>query len=134
MVLDTSAIFALMSNEPDARRFREAILNAKALSIPAVTVLETAIVLRGRFGPGMNDAFDSWLKESDVVVLPFDARQAMAAFAAFARYGKGQGHPVQLNICDCPSYALAKTRGEPLLFKGADFARTGIEPVDFSTP
>jgi ribonuclease VapC len=122
----TSAIFALIANEPEARQFQEAILSAETLAISAVTALETRIVLLGRYGAEMSDAFDQLIADAGVAIVPFDDIQAATAFDAFTRYGKGQGHPAQLNICDCASYALAKTRGEPLLFKGNDFARTDI--------
>ena len=129
MVLDTSALFALIAGEPEADHFRGAILAADSLVISAVTVLETCIVPRSRLGLGACDAFEEWLIASSVTVVPFDHQQAAEALNAFNRFGKGQGHPAQLNICDCASYALAKIRGEPLLFKGADFSRTDIGSV-----
>lgn len=129
MVLDTSAIFALIANEPEASHFQAAILAAETLAISAVTVLETSIVLHGRLGAEASHAFDQWLRDCGVVVVPFDHAQATEAANAFSRYGKGQGQPAQLNICDCASYALARTRGEPLLFKGLDFSRTDIVPA-----
>jgi ribonuclease VapC len=129
MVLDTSAIFALIANEPEALQFRNALLAAETLAISTVTVLETHIVLRGRFGPNAGIAFDAWLRDMGVLIVPFDQGQATEAANAFSRFGKGQGHPAQLNIRDCASYALAKLRGESLLFKGSDFSRTDNTPV-----
>lgn len=129
MVLDTSAIFAIIANEPEAAHFQDAILAAETLAISAVTVLEAGIVLLGRLGADASSAFDEWLRDTGVVIVPFDHEQATEATNAFIRYGKGQGQPAQLNICDCASYALAKIRGEPLLFKGSDFTRTDIVPV-----
>lgn len=69
------------------------------------------------------------LDQAGIEIVPFDVQMAQAAFAAFRRYGKGQGHPAQLNILDCAAYALAKIRDEPLLFKGHDFERTDIQPA-----
>jgi len=127
MVLDTSAIVAAIAAEADAIRFRNAMLQAPSLVISAVTVLECRIVLQSRYGSAAVAEFDDMLTRVAIAVEPFNARMAQAAFDAFRRYGKGQGHPAQLNILDCVAYALAKIRGEPLLFKGDDFAATDIQ-------
>src|SRR5438309_1958415 len=124
MVLDTSAIIATLTNEPDSSRFRAAMLAAETLLISSVTVLETRIVLFARLGPDAVSLFDELLENAGIVVVPFDDEMATAAFDAFRRYGKGQGHPAQLNIIDRSAYALAKVRSQPLLFKGGDFDRT----------
>lgn len=129
MVLDTSAIVAAVANEPDHDRFREAIQNATSLTMSSISVLETRIVLHGRYGPVAVHEFDALLESFSIVIAAFDAALAGVAFDAFRRYGKGQGHPAQLNIIDCATYALAKSRGEPLLFKGQDFANTDIVPA-----
>lgn len=92
MVLDTSALFAMLTNEPDATRVKDAILRADMLAISAVTALETRIVLYACLGPEMAEAFEAWLTASGVTVVPFDAEQSLIAFAAFCLYGKGQGH------------------------------------------
>lgn len=126
MVLDTSAIVAVLGHEPEGERFRAAILSATALSISAATVLETRIVLHNRYGEDAILAFDQLLLDAGIAVVPLDAATSALAFQAFRQYGKGQGHPAQLNILDCAAYALAMTRDEPLLFKGNDFARTDI--------
>ncbi|HEY1931793.1 MAG TPA: type II toxin-antitoxin system VapC family toxin [Acetobacteraceae bacterium] len=129
MILDTSAIVAAIANEPDGSRIQNAMLSATSLAISSVTVLETRIVLHSRYGGEAVRAFDDMLNNAGVIVVAFDADMAEVAFGAFRQYGKGQGHPAQLNIVDCAVYALAKIRGEPPLFKGADFGRTDIEPV-----
>jgi ribonuclease VapC len=129
MVLDTSAIVAAIAAEANAVRFRGAMLEAPTLAISAVTVLECRLVLQSRYGPAAVAEFDDMLAGAAIVIEPFDAQMARAAFDAFRRYGKGQGHPAQLNILDCAAYALAKIRGEPLLSKGADFERTDIQPA-----
>lgn len=128
MILDTSAIIAAITREPDGPEFRKAMFNAPSLAISSVTVLETRIVLYSRHGAEAVAEFNEMLENAGVLVVPFDDVQAGMAFDAFRQYGKGQGHPAGLNIVDCAGYALAKTRGEPLLFKGSDFASTDIVP------
>jgi ribonuclease VapC len=127
MVLDTSAIIAMITNEVDGSRYRAAVLGADSLSISAVAVLETKIVLMARLGAEAVTLFDELLEGAGIVVVALDDEMARAAFDAFRRYGKGQGHPARLNIVDCAVYALAKTRSEPLLFKGEDFAKTDVQ-------
>jgi len=126
MILDTSAIIAAITNEQDSSRFRATMLSAESLSMSSVAVLETKVVLFARLGLDAVGLFEEMLKNAGIVVVPFDDEMATAAFDAFRRFGKGQGHPAQLNIVDCAVYALAKARSEPLLFKGGDFDRTDI--------
>jgi ribonuclease VapC len=127
MVLDTSAIIATITNEPDSSRFRAAMLGARRLLISSVAVLETKIVLFARLGPDAVAIFEELLENAGIVVVPFDGEMATVAFDAFRRFGKGQAHPAQLNIVDCAVHALAKLRSEPLLYKGHDFDRTDIQ-------
>ncbi|MGH6878747.1 MAG: type II toxin-antitoxin system VapC family toxin [Rhizomicrobium sp.] len=127
MVLDTSAIVAALAGEPDGPHYQTAMFASESLSIVSVVVLETRIVLHSRYGAEAVHAFDAMLASAQVTVVPFDAELAQIAFDAFRRYGKGQGHRAQLNIVDCTAYALAKSRQEPLLFKGRDFEATDIE-------
>jgi ribonuclease VapC len=101
------------------------MLGAENLSISSVTVLETRIVLFARLGLDAVGLFEELLENAGIVVVPFD-EMASAAFDAFRRFGKGQGHPAQLNIADCAVYALAKARSQSLLFKTGDFDRTDI--------
>jgi ribonuclease VapC len=101
MVLDTSAIVAAIAAEANAVRFRGAMLVAPTLAISAVTVLECRIVLQSRYGAAAVAEFDDMLAGAAIVIEPFDAQMAQAAFDAFRRYGKGQGHPAQLNILHC---------------------------------
>jgi ribonuclease VapC len=129
MILDSSAIIAAIADEPDSVQFQTAIDGAQSLAIAAITVLETRIVLHARRQPLLAQAFDVMLQRAGIEVVPLDADLAHAAFEAFRRYGKGQGHPAQLNIVDCVAYALAKNRGDTLLFKGGDFAKTDIQSV-----
>jgi ribonuclease VapC len=126
MVIDTSAIFAAITGEADSEAYRAAIKSAPLPLISSITLLETRIVLLIRSGPGAIAALDELIEHSGIVITPFDEAMADAAFVAFKRYGKGQGHKAQLNIIDCAAYALARSRDLPLLFKGNDFAATDV--------
>jgi len=129
MVIDTSAIIAAIAAEPDHDRYREAIKTAGIRLLSAVTMLETQIVLYARLGPASVTVFHELVDRATIAVVPFDDALAEAAFQAYRVYGKGQGHPAQLNIVDCAAYALAQSRGLPLLFKGNDFSRTDVNPA-----
>jgi ribonuclease VapC len=129
MVLDTSAIFAAIAGETDSEAYRSAIRNAPIRLMSAVTLLETRLVLFSRLGSGAIDKLDALIQRAQIVVVVFDGEQIDIAFDAFKRYGKGQGHPAQLNIVDCASYALARSHDLPLLFKGNDFPQTDIKPA-----
>jgi ribonuclease VapC len=129
MILDTSAIIAAIIREPDGPRFQRAMLDAPSVAISSVTILETKIVLYSRHGAQAVAVLDEMLQNAGVLIVSFDGLLADTAFDAFCRYGKGQGHSAQLNIIGCAAYALAKVRGEPLLFKGADFTNTDIVPA-----
>ncbi len=126
MVIDTSAIFAAIAGEADSSIYRRAIVSAPLRLISAVTLLETQIVLMSRSGSDSIPILHELIERAAIAVIPFDEPMAKIAFDAFRRYGKGQGHKAQLNIVDCATYALAKTRDLPVLFKGNDFAATGI--------
>jgi ribonuclease VapC len=125
MVIDTSVIAAIALNEPEAAEFEQRIADDPVRLISAATVLEATIVLETRLGDAGGREFDLWLHKVGAEIVAVDAEQADAARRAWRRYGKGR-HPAALNFGDCFSYALALIRGEPLLFKGDDFARTGI--------
>ena len=127
MVIDTSAVLAWLKNEPERERIVAALEAHPVCRISAVSLLEAHIVVRGREHPAMIGKLQRFLEEAGAVVMPFDERQARIADMAFLRYGKGQGHPAQLNFGDCAVYALAKSFGEPLLFVGNDFAQTDIQ-------
>jgi ribonuclease VapC len=129
MVIDTSAIFAAIAGESDSALYRAAIKTASIRLISSVTLLETRIVLFSRIGPGAVATLDELMKRAEIIEVPFDAHQSAIAFDAFRRYGKGRGHPAQLNIIDRAAYALARSRDLPLLFKGNDFAQTDVTPA-----
>lgn len=125
MVLDTSALLAIFLDEPERRRFNEAIESAGARWLSVATFVETSIVLEARYGAeGVRD-FDQYLSVADVSLIPVDADQGYLARQAFRSYGKGR-HAAGLNLGDCFSYALAKSLNQPLLYKGNDFSRTDV--------
>jgi ribonuclease VapC len=126
MVIDTSAVLAWLKNEPEREHVVAALETHSVCRISAASLLEAHIVVRGREHPAMVGKLQRFLEEVGAVVMPFDERQARIADMAFLRYGKGQGHPAQLNFGDCAVYALAKSLDEPLLFVGNDFAQTDI--------
>jgi ribonuclease VapC len=125
MVIDTSAIVAIALNEPDASEIEGRIAEDPVRLISAATVLEATMVLETRLGDPAGREFDLWLLKISAEIVPVDAEQADAARRGWRRYGKGH-HAAALNYGDCFSYALAVTRGEPLLFKGEDFAKTDV--------
>jgi ribonuclease VapC len=125
MVIDTSAIVAIALNEPDAAELEVRIADDPVRLISAATVLEATIVLETRMGDAGGREFDLWLLKIGAEIVPVDAEQADVARRAWRRFGKGR-HAAALNHGDCFSYALALTRGEPLLFKGEDFAKTDV--------
>ena len=125
MVIDTSAIVAIALNEPDAAELEVRIADDPVRLISAATMLEATIVLETRLGDAGGREFDLWLLKIGAEIVPVDAEQADAARRAWRRFGKGR-HAAALNYGDCFSYALALTRGEPLLFKGEDFAKTDV--------
>ena len=107
MVIDTSAIFAAITGEPDSGVYRNAIISASLRLISAVTLLETQIVLVSRSGSNSIVILHELIERAGIVVVPFDGPMAEAAFDAFKRYGKGKGHKAQLNVIDCAAYAPA---------------------------
>ena len=128
IVVDTSALMAILLNEPESSQFRDALAEAPRKIISAVNVLEAGIVITARHGSDGADALTDLLERAEIKVVPFDQAQSRLAFPAFQAYGKGR-HPARLNICDCAAYALAKELDAPLLFKGNDFAGTDIAPA-----
>jgi ribonuclease VapC len=114
--------------EPEAEAIKDALLEAPLLFMSAFNVFETKTVMLRQF-PGNFSKFEILLDNLGVCILAFDARQATMAFEAYQRYGKGSGHPAQLNLGDCAAYALARSLNLPLLFKGNDFIHTDVKPV-----
>lgn len=128
MVIDTSAILAILGDEPERRAFNEAIESADPRLMSTASFVEASMVIETRRGyEGLRD-FDLFIAKAGIELAPVDADQAHIARQAFREYGKGR-HPAGLNFGDCFSYALARAAGLPLLFKGNDFAQTDIEPA-----
>jgi ribonuclease VapC len=125
LVVDTSALLAVLLLEDDAAKYAEALGSATALRMAAPIWLETAMVATTRSGEAGYRELTRFLDDLRIEVMPVDRTLAEAAFAGWVRYGKGR-HPAGLNYGDCYSYALAKQRNEPLLFKGGYFALTDI--------
>jgi ribonuclease VapC len=128
MVLDTSALLAVLLNEPEAEIFRLAIEADPVRLLSAATLVETSIVIEARVGEAGGHELDRLLQKADVEIVAVDAEQAELARHAFRTFGKGR-HAAGLNYGDCFSYALAQSSGEALLFKGGDFGKTDVGVV-----
>ena len=128
MVIDTSAIVAILFDEPERDRFVRLIAAAQPRLVSAVGRVEAAFVVEGRKREPGRERLDRFFRLSGADIVGVTPEQAEVAVAAFRRFGRGR-YPAGLNIGDCFSYALAKTTGERLLFKGEDFARTDIVPA-----
>ncbi|TMJ64724.1 MAG: type II toxin-antitoxin system VapC family toxin [Alphaproteobacteria bacterium] len=126
MVIDSSALIALLGGEAETAQFVVAIAAASSRVVSAPTYLEAAIVISARWGVQAQEKFDRLLANLAIEILPFTHDQAIVAATAYRQYGKGSGHAAELNFGDCFSYALAKLRNEPLLFKGNDFSHTDL--------
>lgn len=125
MVIDTSALVAMLGDEPEAEVFEASLEADPVRMFSAASYVEAAIVIESRFGEAGGRELDLWLHRAAVEIVSVDVVQAEAARGAYRRYGKGR-HRAGLNYGDCFSYALAKVSGEPLLFKGEDFVHTDI--------
>jgi ribonuclease VapC len=125
IAVDTSAIVAILRQEPEANLFAGIIGQSDHSFLSAVGLFETSMVMIGRGRPALARGLDTLIGEFAIEIVPFDEEQARQSRAAFVRYGKGR-HPAALNFGDCVSYALAQSLGLPLLFKGTDFAKTDV--------
>ena len=126
IVVDSSALIAMLRREPEADSFLQIIAEAEGCLLSSVSLLETSMVLAGRTGDATSwTELDALITRAEIQVMAHDAELAEAARAAFLRYGRGR-HPAALNLGDCASYALAKRHDLPLLFKGDDFPRTDL--------
>jgi ribonuclease VapC len=132
--VDTSAIVAILIQEPDFKTIINAISNSKSCWTAPHVRLEACMVLSSRLNLSPLEAekgFDKFLNQSEIMVLDITDHIAHLAVIAFAKYGKGRGHPAQLNLADCLSYACAKAHNAPILFKGRDFSHTDLEIVKY---
>jgi ribonuclease VapC len=126
MVLDTSAIVAILRDESDAPRMAQAVAAAAVRRVSAATYVEVGAVIDGSRDPVASRRLDELLATMDAVIEPVTAEQARVARAAYRDFGRGSGHPAALNYGDCFAYALAKGLDESLLFKGDDFVHTDV--------
>lgn len=126
IVVDTSALLAILLDEPDKLNFQKILARQPYAFISAVNAHEAAIVLRGRTGTPGVERLMTFLGDNRIEIVAFDELQVRVAAEAFGRFGKGIHSKARLNLCDCAAYALAKTRAAPLLFKGDDFPHTDI--------
>jgi ribonuclease VapC len=126
MVIHTSAVVAILREGSESEGLLRRLTAAGSRRISAATLLETAIVLEGKFGARGGEQLDLFVARAQIEIEPVTAEQVRIARKAWLRYGKGSGHAAGLNFGDCFSYALAKSSGEELLYKGADFAHTDV--------
>lgn len=131
MVVDTSALLAILFQEPEAERFTLAILRAARRLLSAANLLEAGIVMQARYGDEGPRDLDLLVLKLGIEIAPVTEQQVGIARRAYRRYGRGQHHPAGLNYGDCFAYALAKDAGEPLLRKGEDFSRTDLDPAAY---
>lgn len=130
MIVDTSAVITVLRAEPDAVRFAVAIRDSPNPSISVASVLECSLVA----GPSRQADLDEFVSRARLAIIDVDRTQLAAARAAHRRFGRGSGSPARLNYGDCFSYALAKVRDEPLLFKGDDFTHTDLKRAEMLSP
>lgn len=126
MVIDTSAILAIVLDEDEAAAFEQKIADDPLRLMSAAILVEAMIVIETRLGEAGANEFELWLHKANIEIVAVDSEQADQARRAWRRFGKGR-HAAGLNFGDCFSYALARLRGEKLLYKGQDFSRTDIE-------
>ena len=125
MIIDTSALVAILGDEPERKGFTLAIEQAESCAMSVVSFVETSMVIEARHGADGRRDLDLLIAKAQIELAPVDADQALVAREAFRQYGKGR-HPAGLNLGDCFVYALAKVLNQPLLCKGRDFIRTDL--------
>ena len=130
MILDSSAIIAILRAEPEAQDFARAVISAEARRVSAVSYVESAVVIDSGKNAVASRRFDEFFRVSRIAVEAVTPRQAEIARQAYRDFGKGR-HKAGLNLGDCFAYALAKELDEPLLFKGTDFKHTDVESAEF---
>jgi ribonuclease VapC len=126
VIVDTSAIVAILRDEPDGILFADAIEGARIRRVSAVNFVEASVVIDGSRDPVASRRFDDFFRVASITVEPVTIEQAQVAREAYRDFGKGSGHPARLNFGDCFAYALAKVKSEPILFKGEDFKQTDL--------
>ncbi len=133
MIVDSSALLAILNREADADRFQDAIVTAWRCRMSVANMLEASIVVEGRGGADAGHELDVFMEHAEIEPAPVTAEHLDVARQAWRRFGKGR-HPAALNLGDCFAYALAQVTGEPLLYKGDGFAHTDIQAVLPSSP
>jgi len=128
MIVDTSALIAILRDQPEASFCAHAIENSAVRHVSAANFVEAAVIIDASRDHRQR-RFDDLIKEAQIIIEPVTEPQARIARDAYRDFGKGSSHPAQLNFGDCFAYALAKFTGEPLLFKGDDFVHTDIKPA-----
>jgi ribonuclease VapC len=126
MIVDTSALIAILKNEPESQAFSDSIEAAKVVRLSAASYLESRIVVSRYKDPILMARLEEILENPGLQIEPVTAAQAKIAWEAYRDYGKGSGHPANLNFGDCFTYALARDKREPLLYKGDDFGHTDL--------
>ncbi len=126
MIVDSSAIIAILKREPRWQALSKALDSAESSRISAANYLETSVVVDGWRNPILSSEFDELIERFKIVIEPVTAAQAKIARQAYRDYGKGSGHPAGLNFGDCFTYALAREKREPVLWKGDDFGHTDL--------
>lgn len=134
MIIDTSALIAILRDEGDASDMAHAIERAQVRRVSAASYLETAVVIDASRDPIASRRFDELVDTAELRVEPVTHDQARIARDAYRDFGKGSGHQAGLNFGDCFAYALAKSTGEALLFKGNDFGHTDVAPALLAPP
>lgn len=132
MIVDTSALVAILRQEEDGAEFADILARTGPLFMSAASYLELCIVIDGDRNPTVSDAVDALIGAAGIDITPVTAEQARLAREAYRRYGRGSGHAAKLNFGDCFAYALAKDRDMPLLFKGDDFSRTDVRRISYA--
>ncbi|MGL4177458.1 MAG: type II toxin-antitoxin system VapC family toxin [Dermatophilaceae bacterium] len=129
MIVDTSALVAIVTEEPERDAMLDAIRSAVRVRMSAGTYLEVGVVVDGRRSPVLTRRLDDVITALGIEIVPLTPGHASLGRAAYRDFGKGGGHPARLNLGDCFAYALARETGEPLLFKGDDFIHTDVLPA-----
>lgn len=129
MIVDSSALVAILTNEEESAALSVVLDSPEVVRLSAASYLETSIVIDKYRDPALSAMLDDMILDSEIVIEPVTPEQARIARQAFRDYGRGSGHPANLNFGDCFSYALAREKREPILFKGEDFIHTDLRPA-----
>jgi len=129
MIVDSSVLVAILKREPEHAAFSKLLEATRDVRISAATYFETGIVIDSQRQPSASQLLDDLIDRAQMVIEPVTAEQAKIAREAYRNYGKGSGHPANLNFGDCFSYALAREKREPMLWKGDGFSHTDIRPA-----